>query len=80
LTLMAGRHFWLADDSLIGRQIAIKKFASAGVRHPGVVTLHDVIPATPGDDAMYLLMEFVQAATLAGRHRCPFRAAGRITG
>jgi len=81
---------WLADDSLIGRQIAIKELrAPAGlvpagerkvftqrvlaearnaarVGHPGAVMLHDVIPATPGDDAMYLVMEFVQAPTLAG--------------
>ena len=79
---------WLADDTLIGRQVAIKELRAPGdlssadrelfrqraltearnaarVRHPGAVTLHDVIPATGGDDAVYLVMELIQAPTLA---------------
>lgn len=79
---------WLADDELIGRQVAIKELRApaylppedrelvarralaegrnaARVRHPNAVTLHDVIPATADDDAVYLIMELVQAPNLA---------------
>jgi serine/threonine protein kinase len=79
---------WLADDELIGRQVAIKELRApahlppedrelvarralaegrnaARVRHPNAVTLHDVIPATAEDDAVYLIMELVRAPNLA---------------
>ena len=38
---------------------------AARVRHPGAVTLYDVIPAAHGDDAIYLVMELIRAQTLS---------------
>jgi tRNA A-37 threonylcarbamoyl transferase component Bud32 len=38
---------------------------AARVRHPGAVTLYDVIPAAGSDDAIYLIMELIHAPTLS---------------
>jgi tRNA A-37 threonylcarbamoyl transferase component Bud32 len=44
---------------------AVQEARSAGrVRHPGAVTLYDVIPAT-ADDAVYLIMELIEGPTLS---------------
>ena len=37
---------------------------AARIRHPGAVTLYDVIPATADDDAIYLVMEYIEGPTL----------------
>jgi hypothetical protein len=78
---------WLADDEVVGRQVALKELrAPAGsgpevrdefiqralaearnaarVRHPNVVALYDVVPAGRADDAVYLVLEAVNALTL----------------
>jgi serine/threonine protein kinase len=85
---------WLAEDQLVGRQVAVKELrplpgmshaeqqtyrqralqearSAARIDHPGAVTLYDVLPASDGDDAVYLIMELVQGPTLAqviGQH------------
>jgi serine/threonine protein kinase len=79
---------WLADDQLVGRQVAVKEMraphglteteqatftqraltearSAARIHHPGAVTLHDILPATPADDAVYLIMELLDGPTLA---------------
>jgi serine/threonine protein kinase len=79
---------WLAVDTLIERQVALKELrapagASEGdessfveramrearnagrLNHPGVVAVHDVIAPVGDDDAVYLVMEYVPAPTLA---------------
>jgi serine/threonine protein kinase len=79
---------WLAEDQLVGRQVAVKELrapqglvpaeretfsrralaearSAARIHHPGAVTLFDVLPASAGDDAVYLIMELVQGPTLA---------------
>jgi hypothetical protein len=39
--------------------------SAARLIHPNAVTLHDIIPASPADDAVYLIMEYVAGASLA---------------
>jgi serine/threonine protein kinase len=79
---------WLADDTLIERQVALKELrAPTGVsggdessfveralrearnagrlNHPGIVAVHDVIAPAGDDDAVYIVMEYVPAPTLA---------------
>src|SRR6201996_8932912 len=55
--------------------------SAARLTHPNAVTLYDVIPASPADDAVYLIMEFVDGVSLAQviEHEGPIsepRAAG----
>jgi serine/threonine protein kinase len=38
---------------------------AARITHPGAVTLFDVVPPSADDDAMYLVMEYVDGGTLA---------------
>jgi WD40 repeat protein len=38
--------------------------STARIRHPNAVILHEAIPATEQDDALYLIMEFVEGPTL----------------
>src|SRR5215469_6657060 len=38
--------------------------SAAQLTHPNAVTLHDVIPASAADDAVYLIMEYVAGASL----------------
>jgi len=78
---------WLAEDQLVGRQVAVKELrphglagaeqetyrrralqearSAARIHHPGAVTLYDVLPASDGDDAVYLIMELIAGPTLA---------------
>ncbi|WP_276328684.1 MULTISPECIES: WD40 repeat domain-containing serine/threonine protein kinase [Streptomyces violaceusniger group] len=45
---------------------ALREARSAGrINHPGVVAIHDVVPATAEDDAVYIVMELVKGASLA---------------
>jgi serine/threonine protein kinase len=48
------------------RKRALQEARSAArLTHPNAVTLHDIIPATAADDAVYLIMEYIDGATLA---------------
>jgi len=56
-----------AERAVFARR-AVQEARSAGrIRHPGAVTLFDVIPATADDSAVYLIMEYIEGATL-GQH------------
>lgn len=39
--------------------------SAARIHHSGAVTLYDVLPATGGDDAVYLIMELIDGPSLA---------------
>ena len=48
------------------RERAMREARNVGrIRHPNAVTLHDVVPPAAADDAVYLIMEFVDGPTLA---------------
>src|ERR1700760_4480622 len=47
-----------------GRALAEARSA-ARLTHANAVTLYDVIPASPADDAVYLIMEYIDGATLS---------------
>jgi len=54
-----------AERDVFARR-AVQEARSAGrIRHPGAVTLFDVIPATAGEDAVYLIMEYIEGPTLS---------------
>ncbi|MFE9890086.1 protein kinase [Streptomyces scopuliridis] len=45
---------------------ALREARTAGrIRHPGVIAIHDLIPGTAQDDAVYVVMELVEAPSLA---------------
>ncbi|WP_406123399.1 protein kinase [Streptomyces canus] len=45
---------------------ALREARTAGrIRHPGVIAIHDLIPDTTQDDAAYVVMELVEAPSLA---------------
>ncbi|WP_206796089.1 WD40 repeat domain-containing serine/threonine protein kinase [Amycolatopsis sp. MtRt-6] len=53
------------EKALLGRR-ALREARTAGqISHPGVVAIHDVLPATEDDDAVYVVMELVEAPSLA---------------
>ena len=49
---------------------------AARIQHPGAVTLFDVVPPSADDDAMYLVMEYVDGGSLAQEMQ---RAAGQLS-
>ena len=52
------------DSSFVER--ALREARNAGrLNHPGVVAVHDVIAPTGDDDAVYIVMEYVEAPSLA---------------
>ncbi len=53
-----------AEQDVFRRRALAEARSAARLTHPNAVTLYDVIPATPADDAVYLIMEFVDGATL----------------
>ncbi|MBO3675362.1 serine/threonine-protein kinase [Streptomyces sp. NEAU-YJ-81] len=45
---------------------ALREARTAGrLNHPGVVAIYDLVPPTPEDDAVYIVMELVEAPSLA---------------
>jgi serine/threonine protein kinase len=55
-----------ADDRDVFAKRALQEARSAArLAHPNAVTLHDIIPASAADDAVYLIMEYVEGATLS---------------
>jgi serine/threonine protein kinase len=55
-----------AAERDVMKKRALKEARSAGqIQHPNTVILHDVIPASEADDAIYLIMEYVDGVTLA---------------
>jgi hypothetical protein len=54
------------DERDVFRKRALQEARSAArLAHQNAVTLHDIVPATAADDAVYLIMEYVDGATLA---------------
>jgi tRNA A-37 threonylcarbamoyl transferase component Bud32 len=54
------------EERDVFRKRALQEARSAArLAHPNAVILHDIVPATPDDDAVYLVMEYVDGATLA---------------
>ena len=54
-----------AEERETFSQRALQEARSAArIRHPGAVTLYDVLPASAADDALYLIMELVEGPTL----------------
>jgi len=53
------------EEQEVFRRRALSEARSAArLAHPNAVTLHDIIPASPADDAVYLIMEYVAGASL----------------
>ncbi len=53
------------EQDVFRRRALSEARSAARLAHPNAVTLYDVIPASPADDAVYLIMEYVAGATLA---------------
>ena len=53
------------EQDVFRRRALAEARSAARLTHPNAVTLHDIIPASPDDDAIYLIMEYVDGATLA---------------
>lgn len=53
------------DRHTFGKRALLEARAAAQIQHPNAVILYDVVPASPGDDAVYLIMEYVKGTTLA---------------
>jgi serine/threonine protein kinase len=54
-----------AEREVFARRALSEANSAARIHHPGAVTLFDVIPATTDDDAVYLIMEYIEGPTLA---------------
>jgi tRNA A-37 threonylcarbamoyl transferase component Bud32 len=53
-----------AEQDVFRRRALAEARSAARLTHPNAVTLYDVIPASPADDALYLIMEYVDGDTL----------------
>ena len=53
------------EQDVFRRRALAEARSAARLARPSAVTLYDVIPASPADDAVYLIMEYVDGATLA---------------
>ncbi|MEU7560084.1 WD40 repeat domain-containing serine/threonine protein kinase [Streptomyces eurythermus] len=59
-------HGLSAGERTVFGERALREARTAGrINHPGVVSIHDVVPATAEDDAVYIVMEWVRAPSLA---------------
>ena len=55
-----------AAEREVFRKRALQEARSAArLAHPNAVVLHDIIPPSAADDAVYLIMEYIDGATLA---------------
>ena len=54
-----------AEREVFGKRALQEARSAARLAHPNAVILHDIIPATAADDAVYLIMEYIDGATLA---------------
>lgn len=55
-----------AEERSTFSERALREAHTAGrLNHPGVVAIYDLVPATPEDDAVYIVMELVEAPSLA---------------
>ncbi|MGW0432230.1 WD40 repeat domain-containing serine/threonine protein kinase [Micromonospora sp. NPDC003197] len=55
-----------ADERALFGERALREARTAGrIHHPGVVAIHDVVPASADDDAVYIVTELVEATSLA---------------
>ncbi|MFI6028159.1 WD40 repeat domain-containing serine/threonine protein kinase [Amycolatopsis magusensis] len=55
-----------AEERALLNRRALREVRTAGrIDHPGVIAIHDILPATADDDAIYIVMELVDAPTLA---------------
>lgn len=54
-----------SEQEISSRRALAEARSAARIHHPGAVTLYDVLPASAGDDAVYLIMELVDGPTLA---------------
>jgi serine/threonine protein kinase len=52
------------EQDVFRRRALSEARSAARLTHPNAVTLHDIIPASPADDAVYLIMEYVAGASL----------------
>ncbi|MES4901705.1 MULTISPECIES: serine/threonine-protein kinase [unclassified Streptomyces] len=54
------------EERSVFAERALREARTAGrLNHPGVVAIYDLVPATPEDDAVYIVMELVEAPSLA---------------
>jgi serine/threonine protein kinase len=53
-----------AEQDVFRRRALAEARSAARLTHPNAVTLYDVLPASQADDAVYLIMEYVDGATL----------------
>jgi serine/threonine protein kinase len=54
-----------AEREVFRKRALTEARSAARLAHPNAVTLYDIIPATSADDAVYLIMEYIDGATLA---------------
>ncbi|MCG5436395.1 WD40 repeat domain-containing serine/threonine protein kinase [Micromonospora foliorum] len=55
-----------ADERRLFGERALREARTAGrINHPAVVAIHDLVPATGDDEAVYIVTELVDAPTLA---------------
>jgi len=54
-----------AEREVFRKRALTEARSAARLTHPNAVTLHDIIPAGAADDAVYLIMEYIDGATLA---------------
>jgi tRNA A-37 threonylcarbamoyl transferase component Bud32 len=54
-----------AEQDVFTQRALQEARSAARIHHPGAVTLYDILPATSDDDAVYLIMEYLDGPTLA---------------
>ncbi|MGY0062065.1 DUF3105 domain-containing protein [Streptomyces sp. LZ34] len=53
------------ERSMFGERALREAHTAGRLNHPGVAAIYDLVPATPEDDAVYIVMELVEAPSLA---------------
>ncbi|MGK5629283.1 WD40 repeat domain-containing serine/threonine protein kinase [Streptomyces sp. URMC 123] len=54
------------EQSVVAERALREARAAGRVRHPGVVAIHDLVPAGAEDEAVYIVMELLEGPSLAG--------------